>query len=195
MLALRDLNRSAVHCHGYHVVFCLDESGSMYGQEWEDLIQAFKYFVAMCASQGGGQDMISVVQFGGSARQTLILASLDKAQCFELKIAGGSTCFTPALNSARDLFQLGSQQAPGLVPMLVFMSDGGNNDGDVSSALSLICQEAVDLQCHTIFFGSGGSERLERMAEAVPGGKYHLSIDGVELKRAFEAIAADVTAL
>mmetsp|Transcript_139570 Transcript_139570/g.445393 ORF Transcript_139570/g.445393 Transcript_139570/m.445393 type:complete len:196 (-) Transcript_139570:405-992(-) len=195
MLALRDLNRSAVHCHGYHVVFCLDESGSMHGPKWEDLTQAFTDFVGMCTAQGGGLDMISVVQFGKSARKTLTLASLDMAQRFSLKMTGGGTCFAPALSSARELFQLGSKQAPGLAPMMVFMSDGENHDGDVSAAMSLICQEAVDLQCHTIFFGSGGSERLERMAEAVPGGKYHLSIDGVELKRAFEAIAADVTAL
>jgi len=36
---------------------------------------------------------------------------------------------------------------------------------------------------------------LKRAEQIASGGKYHLSVDGVELKQAFEAIAADVTAL
>jgi len=195
MSTLTDLNRSMVQSQGYHVVFCLDESASMSGQPWDDLATAFSKFIKMCASQGGGQDLISVVQFGTVARTTLRLASLQEASRCVLEMKPGSTLFKPALTSASTLFLEGSVRAPDLVPMLVFMSDGANTDGGMTSRMSKLCQEAAGLQCHTIFFGTGGSTRLRKMAAEVVGGKYHLSIGGVELQHAFEAIAADLTAL
>lgn len=138
---------------------------------------------------------MSVVQFSDTARITLSLATLQKASTFVLKIIGGGTRFQPALDSAKGLFKSGNSEMICATPLLVFMSDGQNGDGDMEPYMRMLCNEICNLQCHTVYFGTGGSTRLQQMANTVPNGKYHLSVDGMELQRTFQAIAADITAL
>jgi len=97
--------------------------------------------------------------------------------------------FAPALDVAMQLFSTGSAGSGHLIPVLIFMSDGVNEDGDCSSIMRSMHEKYPDLQCHTIFFGSGGSQQLQNMASAVPNGKYHLSVSGVQLSQTFAAIA------
>jgi len=172
----------------HHVVFCLDESSSMQGQSWTDLKVAFgKFLETRIAQEGNAQDVVSVVTFGSTARIVFSMSSLEDARRRSIGFHSGGTAFKPALDCAKQLFTEGAGKS--LTPVLIFMSDGANDDGDCTGNMKDLHTNFNDLQCHTIFFGSGGSSHLQRMAAAVPNGAYHLSVNGVQLSKAFNAIA------
>lgn len=189
-----------------HIVFCLDESGSMTGQPWLDLVHAFSNFVQMRIGTGSSQDLVSVVQFDRRARATLSLGSLNDAQRLNLNMQGGGTCFKPALHYALHLLESGRRASGSLTPVLVFMSDGMNEDGSCVENMGALHSQFPELQCHTIFFGHSGGQlhlggsfqqhnqvgaaNLQHMAAAVAGGAYHLTVNGVQLAETFAAIAA-----
>lgn len=185
---LYDATKVTVGSKGSHVVFCLDESGSMDGKPWQDLMAAFRSFLQRRADHGGSHDLVSVVQFGSSARISVKMQTVAQILSnADLSFMGGGTEFRPALNFAKQLFQMSAQMD--LEPVFIFMSDGQNGDGDMSKEVKDMHAAFGSLQCHMIFFGSAGSPRLQSMAAAVPNGQYHLSVDGVQLLQTFEAIA------
>merc|ERR1712003_519505 len=56
--------------NGIHIIFCLDESGSMSGHPWAELLSAFNVFWQQSAAEPGPPMYASVIQFGSSARIT-----------------------------------------------------------------------------------------------------------------------------
>jgi len=177
---------------GCHFTFCLDESGSMAGAPWQSLQTAFNKFLQVRHAAGGDHDLVSVIQFNGAARLTWQCWPLTTAAARDqvLTYSGGGTCFGPALNMAASVLGQGGNGASGLAPVLIFMSDGYNGDGDVTNLLTGLHQSCPDLQLHTIFFGYGpGSDRLQQMASAIPSGQFHLSVDGIQLSETFASIA------
>jgi len=166
----------------FNVVFCLDESGSMKGQPWCDLCAAFTKFLEQ---RRGRSDVVSVVQFSSSARTTLSCVTVEQALSATLDFQSGGTQFHPALLKARFFLENPSK---GMTPVLIFMSDGENGDGDCDSVMQQLADASRGLVVHTIFFGCSHSERLQSMA-AVVNGQYHGSVDGVKLQETFEDIA------
>eukprot|EP00811_Abedinium_folium_P025753 NODE_369_length_3113_cov_12.063630.p1 GENE.NODE_369_length_3113_cov_12.063630~~NODE_369_length_3113_cov_12.063630.p1 ORF type:complete len:891 (+),score=154.29 NODE_369_length_3113_cov_12.063630:275-2947(+) len=171
-----------------HIVFCLDESGSMRGRPWQALMAAFASFIQTRYAQGS-HDLVSVVQFSSDARISIRMKTVAEVENNpHLHYGDGGTRFSPALADARLLFESSSQMD--VDPVLIFMADGENDDGDCTTAMVDLHAKFQNLQCHMIFFGSGrGSSRLQSMAAAVPNGQFHLSVDGVQLLQTFKAIA------
>lgn len=130
---------------------------------------------------------VSIVQFGCCARTVLELADAQHAAgqclCFQ---SGGGTMFEPSLATALQLMRMGSQQCPGLIPVLLFMSDGCNGDGDCKQTTRSIQQEFPDLMFHAVIFGQPDSERLRG------DGHFHVSADGVSLRQTFSSIATSL---
>merc|ERR1711998_308837 len=60
---------------GMHIVFCLDESGSMHGARWNELVHAFNVAWATIADGAGGgpPTYASVVQFSNKANNTITM--------------------------------------------------------------------------------------------------------------------------
>ena len=174
----------------YHFVCCYDESGSMENQPWQDLQKAHR--TCMQSLQQIQSIKVSVVQFSGSCRTVLELADVQQAAVARLNFKGGGTSFEPALAEAFRLMRAGQRQYPGLRPVLLFMTDGCNGDGDCISTITKMHRDFPALLFHAVIFGQTDSERLRGMVGAVPNGKFHVSIDGVKLVETFSAIASSL---
>lgn len=109
--------------------------------------------------------------------------SVNQARSRKLQQQAGGTNFKPALRQVKKVLE-----SSHLTPLLIFMSDGANADGDVTSEMQDLLSSWPRLLCHTVFFGQGGSDRLKTMAQS-GNGEYHLSVDGVSLDSTFQAIA------
>jgi len=175
----------------YHVVFVLDESGSMQGPPWTQLMGAYNGFLnKRSADQSRAGDIFSVVPFGSGARVAVDRKDLNTTKQTPIDYRSGGTCFSPALSTA--LAQI-RQAGTGYKPVVVFMSDGGAGDGDPE--MTQLAAAAQGLVLHVIAFGGGADgTKLQRLA-TLGGGRYHTAPTGVELTSLFAAIAAECGAM
>ncbi|CAE7561739.1 unnamed protein product [Symbiodinium sp. CCMP2592] len=175
---------------GYHIVCCYDESGSMNGDSWTELVAAH----ASCMHKFAAMDhiCISIVQFAEEARVVFPLGKVTDAPVDLQMVGGGPTHYTPALKKARRLMRDGTQSHAGLVPVLLFMSDGVSHDGAPVQLIQQMQNEFPEMVLHTVIFRCPDSEQLRRMAAAATEGQghFHASADGVELMQTFSAIAS-----
>jgi len=169
-----------------HIVFCLDESGSMQGQPWDDLISAFGVFWRTRADTQCVGEIVSVVQFSSDARLTASAMSLQ-GEPPHLDYAGGGTSFVPALNCARAVIQ---NYIHGYDPIIIFMTDGCASDLDEAAELmGSIASEfgSHGFQAYSVPFGSGADGNVKRLA--VPRSNFHTAVTGNELSDVFGSIA------
>jgi len=178
----------------YHICFCLDKSGSMKGQSWNDLHAAKTAFLKSCPSTVA----VSIITFNSRAELIVSLVSLESARSCNLGLAGGGTNFAPALAKAREVFDKGLLNRPDLDPVLVFMSDGANSDkSDTNAEVNAILRSNTNLIGHFIFFGKPNDEgavNLQNIASSMKG-EFHNSVNGVELRKTFKQIACGITAI
>jgi Mg-chelatase subunit ChlD len=181
----------------FHIVFCLDESGSMRGGRWASLQQAYQTFLSHRSNGQGGSDIVSVIQFDSSARVMFERQHLDVARSASLSMRGGGTNFAPALDTASSVLQNARQL--GYTPMLVFMSDGHDDGG--SSALTRMGQiyrthasEGLQVYCIPFQAGRTGEARLAELARC-GGGQVRSAASESELVRVFASIAQGCTAM
>jgi Mg-chelatase subunit ChlD len=179
----------------FHIVFCLDESGSMAGGRWTSLQQAYHLFLNQrCNDQAQG-DLVSVIQFSRRAHKVLEKKSLSFARSADLIHNGGGTRFEPALLKAQQVLNT----APGYTPMLVFMSDG--DDGGGHGALNVMADiyrehKSAGLQVYCIPFASGSSGHARLQALAQRGhGELRAASSGQELSQVFNEIAQGCNAM
>jgi len=144
-----------------HIVFCLDESGSMSGSPWSDLIGALNRFWMMRAEEQGPAEYVSIVQFDSSARTTHSHVRLVGSPP-ALSYNGGGTRFHPPAQKARELID-----SHGMGPaVVIFMSDGGSNDGNAAAGefQQIANARGSKFSCYTIGYGSQASTTLKVMA-------------------------------
>jgi len=151
----------AVDSSSMHIVFCLDESGSMGGQPWNELISAVGKFWTTRSEEQGLREYVSVVQFSNRAHTTVEHVPLQ-GRVPNLLYHGGGTLFEPAVHQAKQLIDKwgGGQVA------VIFMSDGSSGDSGAPSELSRIASQMGDkFSCYTVGFGGGADASvLKQMA-------------------------------
>ena len=163
----------AIGPNGMHVVFCLDESGSMSwgtpwgGTPWSELMSAFKVFWEQSAAEPGPPMYVSVVQFGNGARVTKRMVRLQ-GQAPRLSPQWSTTCFKPAVDAAEELVRNNGGPPSGYTAVVVFMSDGAAGDSsEAAQVLESMAQQYGDqFASYTVGFGSGAPKTLEQMAFA-----------------------------
>jgi uncharacterized protein YegL len=169
------MSKSSQESIGVHVVFLLDESGSMSGAPFRELCDAYDSFIAQRLSNGSQNDRMSVVMFNDRARNLVTVVPFNKAP--SLTQIDGGTSFAPALENAKVILQSNTNLS--LTPVLILMTDGGC--GDINDATSKIAQidaahKQYDLQVHLVAFGAGADMRnLEALANNVSNGTIHLA--------------------
>jgi hypothetical protein len=175
-----------------HVIFCLDDSGSMRG-DWEPLLQSVDEFLNIREEKGGVHDRISVIQFNTNACLSMDSVALSAArlQCSQLRHRSGGTSFSPPLRKTMDILR--SNQA-GMSAVVVFMTDGECSDSQESISLARDMQ--IEFQDDFQFFGlafrtTGGS--LLSMTQAA-GGTCVSAGNVTDLKAQFQDIARTVSA-
>jgi len=168
-----------------HLVFCMDESSSMRGTPWSQLNQAYKKVWMYFENGQGAGEVVSVVQYSGSARVTLQYGTFQGG-ARDLQQGGGGTAFSPAAEQAVGLIK---SQPAGCTPVVIFMSDGQTNDGEQAKS---VLGRVPGLQVHTVAFGSGASTDVLRNMASKPE-YFHTALDGAELVKEFLNIAQMVS--
>ena len=175
-----------------HIVFVLDESGSMDGS-WSGVVEAFQDYCARRRLNQNEMDLVSVVQFDGNARVTVDQEAISVAASMNLDYAGGDTQFAPAaVQGSQCVVSTPTTHKP----TMVFMSDGGTNDAAAAASTltalnrSVLQKHGSDLDLHVIAFGYGAdTTQLQQISRASPKGRVHLSSDTVNLSSIFVGIA------
>jgi len=180
--------------NGLHIVCCLDESYSMQGKDWDELVGAFQRFWQQMQADGA-HGIVSVVQFGHRARVTHARKALQGSPP-ALEFGGGATAFLPPVQEAIQLIRhAGPQQ--NYTPVVVFMSDGGAADAaQAAQALEQVSKQMGDqFMCYTVGFGSGASRTLESMAFAngERATDNYKTADVGSLSDAFKAVATSLS--
>lgn len=176
-----------------HIIFVLDESGSM-NHCWAGVVTAYQNYLDRRLQTQSYLDLVSVVQFDSAARLTIDRQSIFAAQR-DLSYSGGGTCFGPAAVLA---FQVAQTTPLSHAPVVVFMSDGGTSQEDsawASQTFSQLNSEMLnrfksDLELHVVAFGGGADAiQLSHITRASKIGRLHASADTVALSQIFETIA------
>jgi len=179
---------------GVHVVFVLDESGSMSGQPFQELIRAYNIFLDRRLEDQAEKDVVSVVLFNADAREHQRCVPIANASR-ELPFRGGGTCFMPALRLAEHIID----SAPlGKDPHIVFMTDGcGSDNNETETKVTELKNkyEGRSFKFHAIAVGSVNFPTVSRFAVAAgPNGTPHNVQHYDDLTRVFAQIAAGTSA-
>jgi Mg-chelatase subunit ChlD len=181
----------------YHIIFCVDRSGSMSGGKWRSLKQAYGSFLDTISSPLSDH-RVSLILFNTEAigqnedASLPLLANVTDAKACHLPDPTGGTRFAPPLDKALAYLRQGRQSNANLKPLVVFMSDGQNSDKPATSnSLGAIKSELP--ASHFIYFGAdAGQENLQRVAAEI-GGDFHTSVDGIALEATFTEIAQGIS--
>jgi len=190
------LNRSkgSKSCDRYHIFFCLDDSGSMYGQPWKDLMTAVIAFIdrriAMCTNAGAAaEDVVTILNH---ASQTEVMCENEIITSHpetKTKFRSGGNDFKKCLEKCHELIT--KADCATYTPVLLFMSDGGCSNGEAE--IQTLANTFPTLKIFMIGFGRGcDQKKLENMAK-ISRGQFFYGIDGAQLKSEFESISSQIS--
>lgn len=156
-----------------HVVFCLDYSGSMYGEGISSLIKAMEYILSSEAKknmiQFTSEDKIDVIAFGshvkllGSSNGSDTNKILNAVKNYDLD--GATSLYPSALEAVKIL----SKESNEYNSSVILMTDGAGNIGtfkELSEGYEKINKE---IPIFSITFGDAEEEQLEKMASLSNG--------------------------
>jgi len=179
-----------------HVLFCLDESGSM-ENEWKSVTSATGGFLEVLTESDHSEYIFSVIQFSHKERVVLERKSLTQTiqAVNNLEFKGGGTYFKPALTRALAILNNKRHAHAGSDAVVIFMTDGECSDEyeAVKAAQRLYNNTPGEL----LFFGVAFRENvstLQTMVGVFPTGKFLRAEDVHALGLQFKRIAREVTA-
>lgn len=190
--AVQLFNDDLMPAKRFHLIFCLDCSGSMSGAPWQQVVTAYNQMLERRTTDQGLEDLVSVVAFSSSVYVHCKGIGIRSAPQ-SIPYTGGGTRFAPAINACAQAVAAAPADA---TPLIIFMSDGQNQDHpDTLDAVRHMhaAGRSRNLQLHTVAFGSHVAS-LQEMA-SVAGGQYHTCQTGVDLSRTFVSIASGCGAL
>ena len=156
-----------------HVVFCLDYSGSMYGDGINSLIEAMEYILSSEAKKSMIQftdaDKIDVIAFGSHVKLLGSSKGGDTGKILELiknyDLDGATSLYPAALDAVQRL----ANESSSYNSSVILMTDGVGNIGtfkELSDGYKAINKE---IPIFSITFGDAEEEQLEKMAELSNG--------------------------
>ena len=158
-----------------HVVFCLDYSGSMYGQGIEQLRDAMDYILTDRAQaellQFTGEDIVEIIPFATS--YDTIWTSHSEKELLQLnnkvknKDPNGSTALYPAVQKA--LYILNKSYNEKYNSSVIVMTDGKGNIGTYASLAKVYQDLNHKIPIYSIQFASADPNQLELMAKLSNG--------------------------
>lgn len=152
-------------------VFCLDYSGSMYGDGNRQLIDAMKYILTEEEAgknllQFSSKDRIAVIAFDDQIINTW---STENGVVTEKLIdsikgqrLGGATNIYLAASKALQI--LDKEDLVEYNPSIILMTDGESNRGSISELENMYETIGKDIPIYSIMFGSASSYQLEDIA-------------------------------
>ena len=156
-----------------HVVFCLDYSGSMYGNGINELKNAMEYIFSEKAASNLIQftevDKIDVLAFGNkvnnpwSAKGNNTKSLLEKINNYNLD---GATSLFPA---AMEAIKILKDESDEYNTSVILMTDGEGNIGTFKSLENLYNSVNKEIPIYSITFGNASINQLNQMASLSNG--------------------------
>jgi len=187
---LLKLNRGLTRSKPFHMILALDDSGSMHGEPWDNLIDAVAALlgkrIALClASHYTCEDVITIINHSHNCEVMCRARSIHDSPEKTSRFRSGGNNFKIILDTCRQEFQ--NMDREDYVPVLLFMSDGGSNDGEPE--MQSMVAEMPEIVVKTIGFSSGCDQaKMQRLAD-LGHGTYHYGEDAVSLKSEFQNIS------
>lgn len=156
-----------------HVVFCLDYSGSMYGDGYEELVKAMEYILdkdraSADSIQFTSKDKITVIPFASDATETW--GTNDGSSTSELinninrRSPGGATALYSATIKALDI--LSKEKDNTYNRSIILMTDGDPNEEKRFNDLKRYYEELnTNIPIFAITFGDAREYYLDQIAE------------------------------
>jgi len=179
-----------------HLYFALDDSGSMSGSPWRDLMEAVKACIQkridLCNKNGvAADDLVTIINHNSTSSvkcSAKLITTVDPYK--DTRFDSGGNDFAIAFKMIdTEIAKLSS----GYIPVLLFMSDGGCGNGEAELQKVVQNHNAKGLQIYFIGFGSGCSKQKMTNMALISNGKYHFGSNGVELKSEFEEISKNIS--
>jgi len=140
----------------YHIVFCLDDSGSMSGTPWSDLCVAVDKFISNRISKSS-KDVVSIVIHNSTTRIACEQVKItDKPQSY-LSFASGGNDFSEAFRKANEV--ISRTDFKNYIPLLLFLSDGGDSTGEKEIETISKQYHSNGLVFYSIAFGSADQKK------------------------------------
>ena len=154
-----------------HVVFCLDYSGSMYGDGYNQLMNAMDYILTEKATedmiQFSEKDKIDVIPFGDKAYDVYSTNQGNKTSEILKKIKErdpeGMTALYPAAIKGLDILK--NEDMNKYNVSIVLMTDGLGNIGTYSSLEEIYRKVNKQIPIYSIMFGSASDYQLNGIAK------------------------------
>ena len=158
-----------------HVVFCLDYSGSMYGNGITQLIDAMDYILTDRASldllQFTDKDIVDVVPFSSEVMDTWHSSNtsemaevLDNIKYFS---PGGATALYPAAIKGLELLK--DEDTNIYNTSIILMTDGAGNVGSYKELEDYYKNNNLSIPIYSIMFAAAEEGQLQRMADLSNG--------------------------
>jgi hypothetical protein len=168
----------------------LDDSGSM-TNDWKGLVQAVKSFLGV-RSGIGVKDHVSIVIHNHCSRvfwdsKPLSECSREIDSLFNA-FKGGGNCFRLAFEKTLEVLQKGP---PDLPPAVLFMSDGGCDDGEPE--LQKIVSAFPGVKVDTLAFGTGADKKKLQALADIAGGKMKFADTSTSLRHKFAEVASGLS--
>lgn len=192
---------------GCHYYFCMDESGSMKGKPWNDLMTAYLNALQLRIQSQNVRDVVTVTFATKAQTRYSGISVSDALARGRLPQVSVGTVFRAGLS------QVAAEHAKdtsGATPVVIFMSDGGDGGGGDHGAsyLRSIIQDAarrnLNTVVYTVAFGAHAAvSTLTQLADEADGyetngckarGEFLQALSGSDLKEAFaEAVSGDIS--
>lgn len=175
-----------------HVVFCLDISGSMYGDGLKELQDAMDYILDRDKAkednlQFSDKDKISIVTFNGRVDKVYptkygseTLAIINDIN--ELEANGGTNIYAPSIEALKILDK---ETKEDYTKTVILMTDGESNTGSYYELEKYYKKNKLDIPIYSITFGDSSERQLNEIAKLTNAKIF----DGKSgLKRAFKEV-------
>ena len=159
-----------------HVVFCLDVSGSMYGEGLSELKDAMSYILNYDTAS---KDMI---QFSDSDKITIISFNSDVDKVFDTKYGndterviedinsleanGGTNIYSPSIKALQILKE---EQLDNYTTTVILMTDGQSNNGSFRELSKYYMMNKLNIPIYAITFGDSSERQLEKITNLTNG--------------------------
>lgn len=174
-----------------HVVFCLDVSGSMYGEGLKELKEAMTYILDYETAskdnlQFSDKDKITIITFSSNVEDIYPtkLGSETKEvikQINELETVGATNIYDPSIEALKIL----ENESNDYTKTVILMTDGSSNNGSFKDLKKYYESTSKTLPIYSITFGSSSERQLNEIADLTNGKIF----DGKQgLKKAFKEV-------
>ena len=159
-----------------HVVFCLDVSGSMYGEGMDELKEAMNYILDYDQAskdnlQFSDNDKITVITFNSSVARiypTTLGGQTENTINFvnNLIANGGTNIYDPTIEALKILEGTNEEE---YTKTVILMTDGESNNGNFNEVQKYYHMNNEDTPIYSITFGYSNESQLRQLAELSNG--------------------------